>query len=79
MSNIIETSFGTRMDPSQVARGRASGITKKGAFYTFSIRVEEDDIREYSFSDRRRAEHMRAVLIGHLEAKIKAEARSRAS
>ncbi|MEO1538328.1 MAG: hypothetical protein AAFR73_11410 [Pseudomonadota bacterium] len=79
MSNIIETTFGTRMDPKQVARGRASGISKQGAFYVFSIRLTEDDLREYSFSDRGRAEHMRAVLIGHLEAKIKEEARKKAS
>ncbi|MEM0976962.1 MAG: hypothetical protein AAGJ34_05475 [Pseudomonadota bacterium] len=79
MSNIVETKLGALMDPARVARGSASGIAKKGAFYVFSIRVAEDDVREYSFTDRRRAEHMRAVLISHLEAKIKGEVRKKVS
>lgn len=70
MTGIVETKFGTLMDPARVAKGSASGIKKNGAFYVFSIRVSQDDIREYSFTDRRRAEHMRAVLISHLENKI---------
>ncbi|MEO0343888.1 MAG: hypothetical protein AAF198_10665 [Pseudomonadota bacterium] len=79
MSKIVETKFGTLMDPARVAKGSASSITKSGAFYVFSIRLGEGDVREYSFTDRRRAEHMRAVLIGHLEAKIKSDAMRNAS
>ena len=52
MSNIVETNFGTLVDSKRVARGSASNVTKKGAFYVFSIRVENDDIREYSFTDK---------------------------
>ena len=48
MSKIVETNFGTLVDSKRVARGSASNVTKKGAFYVFSIRVENDDIREYS-------------------------------
>ena len=75
MADVLETSFGTLIDPARIARGGASGITRKGAFYVFSIRVSADDIREYSFTDRGRAEHMRGVLIDHLEARIKKQAR----
>jgi len=79
MSNIVETKFGALMDPARVARGSASPIKMQGAFYVFSIRLAEDDIREYSFSDRRRAEHMRQVLIGHLEARIREQSRKKVS
>jgi uncharacterized membrane protein YebE (DUF533 family) len=70
MAKIIETNFGTLVDPQKIARGSASPIVKQGAFYTFSLRVEADDIREYSFTDRARAVHMREILISHLEQKI---------
>ena len=70
MSKIVETNFGTLVDSKRVARGSASNVTKKGAFYVFSIRVENDDIREYSFTDRARAEQMRNILISHLETRI---------
>ena len=70
MSKIVETNFGTLVDSKRVARGCASNVTKKGAFYVFSIRVESDDIREYSFTDRTRAEQMRNILISHLETRI---------
>ena len=46
MSKIVETNFGTLVDSKRVARGSASNVTKKGAFYVFSIRVENDDIRD---------------------------------
>ena len=69
-SKIVETNFGTLVDSKRVARGSASNVTKKGAFYVFSIRVESDDIREYSFTDRTRAEQMRNILISHLETRI---------
>ena len=70
MSNIYETSFGTLVDAKRVARGSASNIEKKGAFFIFSIRLDNDDIREYSFTDRTRATHMRDILISHLEHRI---------
>jgi hypothetical protein len=70
MTKIIETNFGTLVNPQKIARGSASPIVKQGAFYTFSLRVEADDIREYSFTDRARAVHMREILISHLEQKI---------
>lgn len=71
MSNIIETNFGTLINPARVAQGSASSIVKKGAFYIFSLRISSDDIREYSFTDRTRAENMRKILISHLEQSIK--------
>tara|TARA_Y100001949_G_scaffold175092_1_gene184093 strand:- start:1999 stop:2223 length:225 start_codon:yes stop_codon:yes gene_type:complete len=70
MAKIIETNFGTLVNPQRIARGSASPIVKQGAFYTFSLRVETDDIREYSFTDRARAVHMREILISHLEQRI---------
>lgn len=76
MTNIIETKFGTLVSPSKIASGSASTIKKSGAFYNFSIRVDNDDIREYSFTNLARAEYMRRVMIGHLEEKIKNESKS---
>jgi hypothetical protein len=70
MTNIIETNFGTLINPSRIAKGSASSIVKKGAFYIFSLKVGHDDIREYSFTDRGRAEKMREILISHLEHSI---------
>ena len=78
MGNIIETNFGTLIDPKKIAQGSASSITSKGAFYVFTIRVAPDDIREYSFTDRNRANAMREVLISHLEARIRKNARKQA-
>ena len=37
MSKIVETNFGTLVDSKRVARGSASNVTKKGAFYVFSL------------------------------------------
>ncbi len=76
MSKIIETSFGTLVDPKRVAKGSASSIEKKGAFYVFSLRLDNNDIREYSFTDRTRAENMRKILISHLEQRIVKKSRS---
>ena len=70
MSKIIESRFGTLMDTRRIALGAASSVAKKGAFYAFSIRLDADDIREYSFTNRQRAVSAREVLIGHLEQKI---------
>ena len=75
MSNIIETNFGTLISPSRVANGSASNVVKKGAFYIFSLKISNDDIREYSFTDRQRAEKMRKILVSHLEHMISDTAR----
>ena len=71
MSNIIETSFGTQVSTSKIAEGSASTIKKNGPFYNFSVRINVNDIREYSFTNLQRAEYMRRIMIGHLEEKIK--------
>ena len=76
--SIIETNFGTRLDPKRVALGSATNVTKQGAFYVFSLRVDNNDIREYSFTNRDRAVAMRNVLISHLEKKVRFENRKRA-
>ena len=73
MANITETKFGTLVSPNKIASGSASSIKKNGAFYNFSIRISNDDIREYSFTNLGRAEYMRRIMIGHLEEKIKKE------
>ena len=70
MNKIIETSFGTKILPSRIAASSVSQVKQKGAFYCFSVRLNSDDIREYSFSDRNRALTMRKVFIGHLEQKV---------
>ena len=75
MTNIIESHFGTLMSPKKIAAGSASIVRKQGAFYVFTLRVESDDIREYSFTDRQRAERAREVLISHLEQKIISDAK----
>lgn len=75
LMSVIETNFGARIDPKRVALGSASNIKKQGAFFVFSIRVDNDDVREYSFSDRNRATAMRKVLISHMEAKLRDELR----
>ena len=78
MSNIIETSFGTRIDPKRVAAGAVSVVKKQGAFFVFSVRLSSNDIREYSFTNRERSKTMRQVFIEHLEQKLKLETRSSA-
>ena len=70
MMSIIETNYGTRVDPNRIALGSASNITKQGAFFVFSLRVESDDVREYAFTSRDRAVAMRKVLISHMASKI---------
>ena len=76
--SIIETNFGHRVDPKRIALGSASKISKQGAFYVFSLRVDSDDIREYSFTNRDRAVAMRKVLISHMESKLCEQMRRRA-
>jgi len=75
MSNIIETNFGTLINPARVANGSASSIIKQGAFYIFSLKISNDDIREYSFTNRQRAEQMRKILVSHLEHMISTTSR----
>ena len=79
MTNIIETSFGALADPKRIALGSASPVRKKGAFYNFSLRIDNNDLREYSFTNYERAENMRKILISHLEEKIKKELKSMGS
>jgi hypothetical protein len=76
MANIIETKFGTLVNTKKIASGSASSIKKSGAFYNFSIRITNEDIREYSFTDLSRAEYMRRIMIGHLEEKIKNDSKN---
>tara|TARA_B100001996_G_C18570445_1_gene558220 strand:+ start:804 stop:1037 length:234 start_codon:yes stop_codon:yes gene_type:complete len=76
--SIIETNFGTRVDPARMALGSASNVIKKGAFYVFSLRVDSEDTREYSFTNRDRAVAMRKVLVSHMESKLYEQMRRRA-
>ncbi len=69
--SIIETNFGHKLDPKLIAKGLASNVSKKGAFFTFELRVDGDDIREYSFTDRNRALAMRKIMIEHLESRMR--------
>lgn len=68
--SVIEIN-GKRADPYLIATGSATNVIKKGAFWVFSLRVEHDDIREYSFTCRDRAWKMRRQLLAHLERKIR--------
>ena len=61
-----------------MALGTATNVVRKGAFYVFSLRVDSDDIREYSFTNRDRAVAMRKVLISHMESKLCEQMRRRA-
>ena len=56
-----------------MAYGSASNIQKVGAFYNFFIKINNDDVKEYSFTNFEKAEYMRRVMIGHLKAKIEKE------
>ena len=47
MGDIIETAFGTPVDPKLMALGSASRVERKGAFFVFSIRLDQNDVREY--------------------------------
>ena len=50
--SIIETNFGTKVDLDRMALGTATNVVMRGAFYVFSLRVDSDDNREYSFTNR---------------------------
>ena len=50
MTKIVET-LGTMTNPDRIAMSSAFK-SEKSPFYNFSIRIDVDDIREYSFTDR---------------------------
>ena len=77
MSKIVEIQTGVRVSLERVAEGSASPVTKQGAFYVFSVRVDANDVREYSFTQRQRAVAMRKVLIGHIQHKLSKSSRKR--
>ena len=70
MSNIVVFNK-QKANPFLVANGAASRVEKKGAFYVFSLRLSDDDIREYSFTNRDKAHLTRGVLLEHLETKMR--------
>ena len=70
MSKIVEIQTGVRVSLERVAKSSVSPVTKQGAFYVFSVRVDNEDIREYSFTNRDRAVSMRKVLVGHIQQKL---------
>ena len=76
--SIIETNFGTKVDLDRMALGTATNVVMRGAFYIFSLRVDSDDIREYSFTNRDRAVAMRKVLLSHMESKLYEQMKKRA-
>ena len=76
--SIIETNFGTKVDLDRMALGTATNLVMRGAFYVFSLRVDSDDIREYSFTNRDRAVAMRKVLLSHMESKLYEQMKKRA-
>ena len=73
MTNIIKIKTGAWANPKNIAEGNVSSIKKVGAFYIFTIKLDNNDIREYSFTNFEKAEYMRRVMIGHLKAKIEKE------
>ena len=76
-NNIIETNLGKKVDLQRISEGSASPITKSGAFYVFSVRISEDDVREYSFTNRERAVSMRSVLVSHLAQKMQLDTKKK--
>ena len=76
--SIIVTNFGTKVDLDRMALGTATNVVMRGAFYVFSLRVDSDDIREYSFTNRDRAVAMRKVLLSHMESKLYEQMKKRA-
>lgn len=76
MSNIVETKDGQKIDTRLVAKGCASPVKKKGAFFVFELTLNADDVREYNFTDRQKAVDMRNIMIQHLERTIGANLKS---
>ncbi|MBJ86504.1 MAG: hypothetical protein CMJ11_07985 [Pelagibacterales bacterium] len=76
MTNIIKMKTGAWANPKIIAKGNVSSVKKMGAFYVFTIKLDSNDIREYSFTSSNKAEHMRKIMIGHLEEKFRKELKS---
>ena len=76
MTNIIKIKTGAWANPKNIAEGNVSSIKKVGAFYIFTIKLDNNDIREYSCTTSNKAVHMRKIMIGHLEEKFKKELKS---
>ena len=76
MTNIIKITTGAWATPKNIAEGNVSSVKKVGAFYIFTIKLDNNDIREYSFTTSNKAVHMRKIMIGHLEEKFKKELKS---
>ena len=76
-NNIIETKLGKKVDLQRISEGSASPITKSGAFYVFSVRISEEDVREYSFTNRDRAVSMRSVLVSHLAQRMQLDTKKK--
>ena len=76
MTKIIKTNFGVWANPENIALGSVSSVKKSGAFYNFTIKLDNNEIREYSFTTSNKANHMRKIMIGHLEEKFKKELKS---
>ena len=70
MNNIIDFNK-KKANPFLIANGAATKVEKKGAFFVFSLRLSDDDIREYSFTNRDKAHKTRGVLLQHLETKLR--------
>jgi len=76
MTNIIKIKTGAWANPKNIDTGNVSSVKKVGAFYIFTIKLDKNDIREYSFTTSNKAVHMRKIMIGHLEEKFKKELKS---
>lgn len=70
MINVIKTKTGVWSNPKNIATGNVSSIKKVGAFYNFTIKLDNNNIREYSFTTSNKANNMRKIMIGHLEEKF---------
>ena len=76
MTNVIKTKTGAWANPKNIATGNVSSVKKVGAFYNFTIKLDNNDIREYSFTTSNKANNMRKIMIGYLEEKFKKELKS---
>ena len=76
MTNVIKTKTGAWSNPKNITTGNVSSIKKVGAFYNFTIKLDNNNIREYSFTTSNKANNMRKIMIGYLEEKFKKELKS---
>ena len=76
MTNVIKTKTGAWANPKNIATGNVSSVKKVGAFYNFTIKLDNNDIKEYSFTTSNKANNMRKIMIGYLEEKFKKELKS---